>query len=121
MDAAELLRLNQLDAATAKLLEQVRGDPANAKLRIFLFQLCCVTGDWARAKTQLDIAVEMDKDAQLMGRMYGEALGGEEMRRQVLSGEVTPTIFGDPQPWIAKLAEALRFARKGEHDAARRL
>jgi type VI secretion system protein ImpE len=118
MDAAELLRRGDVDAALARLTEQIRADPASAKLRIFLFQLLCVTGAWARAKTQLDVAVGMDPEAMLMGRVYGEALACEEARRQAFAGEVAPTIFGDPQPWMAELFEAIRLDRRGEHDAA---
>jgi type VI secretion system protein ImpE len=121
MDAAELLRRNDLDAALTRLLDQVRGDPSNAKLRVFLFQLCCVTGDWARAKTQLDVAVGMDGGALLMGRIYGDALACEAERRKIFAGDAVPTIFGDPQPWMAELYEALRLECRGEHAAATNL
>jgi type VI secretion system protein ImpE len=121
MDAAELLRRNDLDAALTRLLDQVRGDPSNAKLRVFLFQLCCVTGDWGRAKTQLDVAVGMDNGALLMGRIYGGALACEPERRKIFAGEAVPTIFGDPQPWMAELYEALRLECRGEHAAAANL
>lgn len=118
MDAAELLRRNDPDTALAKLLEQIRGDPANPKLRVFLFQLCCVTGDWARARTQLDVLLGMDEGALLMGSIYGGALACEEERRKVFAGEEAPTIFGQPQPWMAELYEALRLDCRGEHAAA---
>jgi type VI secretion system protein ImpE len=118
MDAAELLRRGDVDAALARLTEQIRADPASAKLRIFLFQLLCVTGAWARAKTQLDVAVGMDPEAQLMGRVYGDALACEEERRKAFAGEAAPTIFGAPEPWMAELYEALRLDRRGEHAAA---
>jgi type VI secretion system protein ImpE len=118
MDAAELLRRGDVDAALARLTEQIRADPASAKLRIFLFQLLCVTGAWARAKTQLDVAVGMDPEAQLMGRVYGDALACEEERRKAFAGEAAPTIFGAPEPWMAELYEALRLGRRGEHAAA---
>lgn len=121
MDAVELLRRNDPDAALAALLDQVRGDPANAKLRVFLFQLCCVTGDWARARTQLDVVTGMDDGALLMGRIYGAALVCEEERRKVFAGEAVPTIFGDPQPWMAELYEALRLDCRGEHAAGTNL
>jgi len=118
MDAAELLRRNELDAALAKLLDQVRGEPANAKFRVFLFQLACVTGDWKRAKAQLDVAVGLDDSAVLMGQIYGGALACEAERRKVFAGEAAPTIFGDPEPWMAELYEALRLNGRGDHGAA---
>ena len=82
MDAAALLRRNELDAALSKLLDQVRAYPADAKLRIFLFQLCCVTGDWTRAKTQLEVIAGLDKGALMMTRIYGDALACEAERRR---------------------------------------
>jgi type VI secretion system protein ImpE len=121
MDAVELLRRNDPEAALAALLDQVRTDPANVKLRVFLFQLCCVMGDWTRAKTQLDVVSGMDDGALLMGRIYGDALACEAERRKVFAGEAVPTIFGDPQPWMAELYEALRFDCRGEHAAATEL
>ena len=118
MDAAELLRRNDLDAALARLLDQVRAAPADAKLRVFLFQLCCITGDWARAKTQLDVAAGLDDGALLMGQIYGGALACEAERAKVFGGEAGPTIFGDPQSWMAELYQALCLNRRGEHAAA---
>jgi len=118
MDAAELLRRNDVDAALAKLLDQVRGEPANAKFRVFLFQLACVTGDWKRAKAQLDVAVSLDDAALLMGQIYGGAIACETDRRKVFAGEAAPTIFGDPEPWMAELYEALRLNGRGDHATA---
>ncbi len=118
IDAAELVRRGEIEPALAKLVAQVRSDPANAKLRVFLFQLLCVTGDWARAKTQLDVALGMDNNVMLMARVYGDALLCEEDRRKAFVGEAAPTIFGDPQPWMAQLYEALRLDGRGEHAAA---
>jgi type VI secretion system protein ImpE len=118
IDAAELVRRGEVEPALAKLVAQVRGDPANAKLRVFLFQLLCITGDWVRAKTQLEVALGMDNNVMLMARVYGDALLCEEDRRKAFAGEAAPTIFGDPQPWMAQLYEALRLDSSGEHAAA---
>lgn len=118
MDAAELLRRNEVDAALARLLDQVRGEPANAKFRVFLFQLACVTGDWKRAQAQLEVAVGLDDGALLMSQIYGGAITCEAERQKVFAGEAAPTIFGDPQPWMAELYEALRLNCRGDHQAA---
>ena len=118
MDAAELLRRNDVDAALTRLLDQVRAAPADPKLRVFLFQLLCVAGDWTRAKTQLDVAVGLDDGALLMGQIYGGAVACEIERFKILAGEATPTIFGDPKPWMAELYQALCLNRRGEHETA---
>ena len=55
-DAAEQsLKGGDPAAALAHLQEQVRAKPADARLRIFLFQLLCVTGQWDRALNQLSV------------------------------------------------------------------
>jgi type VI secretion system protein ImpE len=118
MDAAELLRRNEVDAALASLLDQVRADPANPKFRVFLFQLCCITGDWTRAKNQLDVAANLDPAALLMAQIYSGAIASEAERRKVFAGDAPPTIFGEPQPWMAELYEALRLDCRGDHEAA---
>src|SRR5215470_8672345 len=63
-DAAESsLKNGDVAAALAHLQEQVREQPSNAKLRIFLFQLLCVRGEWERALNQLKVATELDARA----------------------------------------------------------
>src|SRR5262249_29698112 len=118
MSAVDTLKRGDLDAALTELTGEVRGDPANPKKRIFLFQLLCLTGAWDRAKIQLDTVVEMDPESALMAKVYGGAIACEAERRKIFSGETTPTIFGDPLPWMAELCEALRLDAKGEHEAA---
>jgi type VI secretion system protein ImpE len=118
MNAVELLRSGDVDAALKRLTDQVRADPSNSKLRVFLFQLLCVTGAWDRAKTQLDVALGMDKDTLLMTRVYTEAIQCEAERKKVFAGEAAPTIFGSPLPWMAELVEAVRLDGAGQHEAA---
>ncbi len=63
MIAEELLRAGRLDDALKALQEQVRSQPSNATLRIFLFQLLAVMGQWARAQNQLKVVGELDASA----------------------------------------------------------
>ena len=61
MNAEESLRDGDLQATLDALQAQVRADPSDAKLRVFLFQLQCVLGQWDRALTQLNVAGDMDQ------------------------------------------------------------
>lgn len=105
--ARELLRAGEPAAALAALQEQVRKDPANAKLRVFLFQLLCVLGQWERAANQLEVAAELDPIALAMAQMYREALKCERLRAEVFAGRKSPLVFGEPEEWLALLVEAL--------------
>jgi len=121
MNALELLRRGDLDDALEDLQNQVRKNPANAKHRVFLFQLFAVLGQWERARTQLNTVAELDPATLAMAQMYREALRCEVFRAEVFAGKRSPLIFGDPPEWIGLLVEALRLTAEGKHDAARPL
>lgn len=121
MTAEELLKNGDVKQSLSELFAQVRAKPDDAKLRIFLFQLLCVAGQWDRALTQLNVAHELDPAAGIMGKAYQEILHCEAIRRSVFDGTRTPLVFGDPQPWLAQLLEALRLEGKGQQDAANEL
>ena len=105
--AERALRDGDLHAALADLQAQVKQAPAKAELRVFLFQLLSVMGQWDRALTQLDVAADLDAGALAMKQMYREAIQCERLRAEVFAGRTSPLIFGEPEPWLALLIEAL--------------
>jgi type VI secretion system protein ImpE len=121
MQAEELLKQGQLDAALDALQQAIRKAPSNGKLRVFLFQLLCVIGTWERALNQLDVAADLDSLNLPMAQTYREAIRCELFRREVFSGDKSPLIFGDPPQWSAFLIEALRLMGKGEYSQAETL
>ena len=112
--AAVSLRNGDPATALAELQEQVRARPADAKLRIFLFQLLCVLGQWERALNQLKVASGLDPAALAMAQMYGEAVRCEAMRTDVFAGRKSPMVFGQPEQWLALLIESLLVAGRGD-------
>ncbi|MEZ5600337.1 MAG: type VI secretion system accessory protein TagJ [Candidatus Competibacteraceae bacterium] len=118
MQAEQSLREGRLQEALAELQAQVRKEPANAKYRIFLFQLLAVLGQWERASNQLNVLEEMDPESLPMVQTYREALRCELLRAEVFAGRRSPLIFGDPEPWMALLLEALQLTAGGHHAQA---
>jgi type VI secretion system protein ImpE len=114
VEATEYLRDGDVDGALKALQAQIRSEPANAKLRVFLFQLLCVNGDWDRALSQLNVAGELDAGTLGMVQVYREALRSEFLRREIFAGRKAPLIFGDPARWVALLLEALKLTGAGE-------
>ncbi|GAC1409291.1 MAG: type VI secretion system accessory protein TagJ [Burkholderiaceae bacterium] len=112
--AEQSLRDGDVALALQRLQEQVRAHPGDAKLRIFLFQLLGVIGQWERALTQLEVAAGLDPSALLMAQLYREALRCEVLRTQVFAGKKSPMIFGTPEPWLALLIESLVVAANGQ-------
>ena len=117
-DAAEFsLKSGDPAAALTHLQAQVRAKPDEPKLRIFLFQLLCVLGQWERALNQLSVAAGLDAGALAMAQTYGDAVRCEAVRDDVFDGKRSPMIFGQPDEWLALLIESLLVAGRG--DAAR--
>lgn len=121
MLADDSLREGRLDEALAELQAEVRRHPADAKYRIFLFQLLSVLGQWDRAANQLAVVADLDAKSLPMVQTYRTALDCEVLRASVFAGTKTPLIFGDPEDWIARMVEALRLTAQGRHPEAEKL
>jgi type VI secretion system protein ImpE len=96
----------------------VRKQPADPRLRVFLFQLLAVMGQRERALTQLNVAADLDPKAIPMRETYKEALACEALRADVFAGRRTPLLFGKPAEWIATLLQALQLTANGKFEEA---
>jgi type VI secretion system protein ImpE len=119
--AEQSLQEGNLQEALVQLQNQVKKDPANAKLRTFLFQLLAVQGEWDRALTQLNVAGDLDAATLPMVQTYREAIRCELLRKDIFLGLKTPQIFGEPQQWIALLVQALKLTAHQQHTDANKL
>jgi len=118
-DAREILRSGDARGALEQLKQEVRKAPRDARLRVFLFQMFCIFGEWERAVTQLTVAAQLDPATVPMAQAYRTAIRCEIMRTKVFAGTRQPTIFGQPEPWMSLLVEAVRvFATGQESEAA---
>ena len=107
------LRQGNPQLAMKLLQEQIRAAPADASLRVFLFQLLCVQGAWERALNQLTVSGELDGATMSMVETYREAVRCEMLRNDVFLGKRTPLLLGEPAQWVAMLIEALSLDSKG--------
>jgi type VI secretion system protein ImpE len=114
LEAAEQsLKDGDIAGALKLLQEETRAHAADPKLRVFLFQLLCVTGQWERALTQLEVAGTLDASALAMVQMYSQAIRCEVLRAQVFEGKKSPMVLGQPEQWLALLIEALLVSGQG--------
>jgi type VI secretion system protein ImpE len=118
MPAVDYLRSGDLEKALAAVKDDVRRDPNVFKHRVFLFQLFAIVGDWDRAETQLKVAGELSPEALHMLNAYRPLIKCEGQRKSIFEGASSPTIFGQPEEWIAFLTEALRLLAQGHVDQA---
>ncbi|HEY4185932.1 MAG TPA: type VI secretion system accessory protein TagJ [Polyangia bacterium] len=119
--AEESVKAGRLDEALADLQGQVRKQPADARLRVFLFQLLAVRGDRDRALTQLKVAADLDSTTTTMLQTYQEALRCEVLRAEVFAGRRTPLLFGKPSEWMALMVEAMRLTATEKFEEAQTL
>lgn len=121
MSPEESVRAGQLSQALQDLQQRVRGNPADAKSRIFLFQLLAVLGQWERAATQLNVAADLDSSTLILAQVGRQAIAAEHVRAKVFDGSSTPVLLGEPASWVASLLEALRLVTQGHFEKAAEL
>lgn len=116
--AQDLLGAGDPAGALRALQQEVRQNAADVKLRIFLFQLLAVMGQWKRALDQLEVCERLDAGTLAMVATYRPALHCEAVREAVFAGRTLPHAFGAPAPWLAALAQALQLDAEGHAAAA---
>lgn len=120
-ETEELLREGRLAESLEKLQEQIRAKPADAELRVFLFQLLSVLGQWDRAMTQLNVAAELDAKCLLMAQVCRATLNCEALRTEIFNGSRTPVVFGEPAEWVGWMVQANGMIAQGQYAGARPL
>jgi len=116
--ARESLKSGDVQQTLEYLKQDVRKAPRDARLRTFLFQMFCITGEWDRAMTQLKVAHELDASTEAMATTYSAAIRCEVLREKIFRGERKPTVFGDPGDWVPLLIEANRLFASGQRAEA---
>jgi type VI secretion system protein ImpE len=120
-DIKSLLAAGDPQQALQLVQQQVRASPGDARLRVLLFQLLCVLGQWQRALAQLEVCGQLDHGALAMVATYREAIPCEALRAAVFAGKTTPLVFGQPSGWVARLIEALAQDARGDLRQAQQL
>jgi len=104
------LAAGDFETTQRHLMNAIRADPGDPSLRSFFFQFSALVGDWSRAGKQLGILGKLKPEALDLVHDYQVAVTAEAVREAVWAGQISPPIFGEPRPWIAKMAQALREA-----------
>ena len=113
-NADALLRDGDLDGARAALIEIVRSQPSDAQARIFLFQLLAVTGEWDKAKNQLQSLAQLSPEVQMLAAAYGQAIEAEASRMAVFAGQEPMQLLAGSDGWGSGLADAITLLAKGD-------
>jgi type VI secretion system protein ImpE len=118
VSAKEYLDAGNPDQALTELQNEIRARPEDSKLRVFLFQLHCILGNWNKALTQLEVISGLDPETALIAQIFPGVINCEALRKGVFEGKLTPLIFGEPLEWVGLLVKAAEHVAKGEMPAA---
>ena len=118
MTAEEFLAAGKPEEGLIELQNEIRARPEDPKLRLFLFQLHCLLGNWSKALTQLQVIAGIDPDTMLLAQIFHPVLNCEALRGGVFDGKLTPLIFGEPLEWVGLLVKAAEHLSRGELAAA---
>ncbi len=88
-------------------MARVKANPTDADLRIGLFRLFSLTGQWDRAITQLTAAMELKADHALYAKAFLACIACERFRAEVFAGKRMAMLVGEPAPWIGLMGKAL--------------
>ena len=118
MNAQELIKAGQLNEALAALQNEIRANAADPRLRVFLFQLQCVFGNWEKAITQLKVLADLNPETYMLARIFGPVVHCEVFRGEVFQGKRMPIVFCEPMEWMGPLLRANEHIGRGEFAAA---
>jgi len=118
MTAQECLAAGHPDQALIELQNEIRVRPEDPKLRVFLFQLHCLLGNWPKALIQLQVIAGIDPDTMLLAQIFQPVIQCEVLRAGVFDGKLSPLIFGEPPEWVGLLLKAAEHIVRGDLAAA---
>ncbi len=121
MNSAELVQAGRLEEGLAALQAEIRKQPEDARLRVFLFQLDCVLGRLDKALTQLQVVASLNAETMLMAQIFRPVIACELLRREVFAGKRTPLIFGEPAEWVGLMVQSCALVAEGRLAAAAEL
>lgn len=110
--ADELLSSGDIEGARSLLFEQVRSDPGDFQTRMFLFQISALTGEWKRAKSQLELLTKLDPAAQMLSVAYSQCIEAEILRAEIFAGNKDISFLADTD-WAAGHIENVRKLQSG--------
>jgi type VI secretion system protein ImpE len=120
-DAKLKLDAGDLTGAVEAALNLVKTNPTNDAARIFLFELCCFSGEWDRAEKQLDVIGHQHATAMVGSMIYRQNLKAERDRMKLFSDGLKPEFMSPLPPYAEELLSAINRVREGNAAEAREI
>ncbi len=123
MTAKELFETGKLSEAINQLNQDIKGNPRDARSRIFLFELLCFSGDFQRAELQLDTIGQLSGDAkvEIGTQVYKNLLEAEKSRLRFFKMGGEPKFLSKAPPYARLHLEAITEIRDNHSAQAEKL
>jgi type VI secretion system protein ImpE len=118
MNASELYKAGQLQAAIDAQIGEVKKAPADHAKRLFLFELLSFAGEWDRARRQIDVIKYEDPGLDAATSAYRALLDAEDARRRLFTDGKEPSFLSEPPASVRQRLEALSKLRAGQAQEA---
>ncbi len=93
MEPKELIRAGRLSEARQYLTTAVKTAPADLGLRTLLFQVLAFSGEWDKAKKQLDVILTQDPGRETGVQVYLNLVHAEQERLEVATLKRRPSFY----------------------------
>ncbi|RJF88317.1 SciE type virulence protein [Oleomonas cavernae] len=116
--AQDAFDAGDIEAAVAAQVAIVKAKPAEVGERVFLSELLCFAGDYARADKQLDVLTTQEPKAAMPLALLRQIIRAEITRHEVWNAGRVPELLGEPPAHLSARLRALAEARAGDLAAA---
>lgn len=93
MNAKDLIKAGKLSEARTKLVEEVKSSPANLNSRTLLFQVQAYSGEWDKARRQLEVITSQDPNRETGVQVYLNMIQAETERIEVFQHKRSPSFL----------------------------
>ncbi len=118
MDPKELIRAGKLTDARQQLINSVKRYPGDSGLRVLLFQVLSLLGDWEKAQRHIDIIAAQDVKAEAGIMPYKNLLQGERVRQEVYHLERRPEFLPKAPAYAERYFLGLEQLKNNEFESA---
>jgi type VI secretion system protein ImpE len=118
MSATELYKAGKLQEAVEAQIQEVKKAPADMGKRLFLFELLAFSGDWERARRQIDAIKYEQLELESAVAGYRKLLDAEDARRRLFRDGLKPRFFIDPSPQVELRLQAVNRLRENNQAEA---
>ena len=119
--AQEQIQSGKVAEELAAIQARLRAFPEDSRARESLFHFYCIAGQWDRAQAQLRALSDLNQGAKKLAPLFEALLRAELQRQAVFAGREKPTVFGEPEEWIAWQVRVLELISRNEGAAAAEL